>query len=241
MEQAKARAQTDREKQRVALFERATWDYLVAGRRHHIAHQTAPIPAVKAPRVAAADGDVARVDWDTAAELGGSWYDRGQDTPAARRLAGRLAHDGQFLYLELTDPCDTGKLTASATVFAYDDWEIFVAKQRAQPYRQYAVGPGGLTVALSHGEVNGQGNVPVEDCGMKAVSDVSAPDRWVTRLAFPLARLVPGGVKPGETFYLNVIRVSGPALSGQGGLGIDTWVSFCSVHDVDRLAEVTLE
>ncbi len=50
-----------------------------------------------------------------------------------------------------------------------------------------------------------------------------------------------GGVKPGGKLYMNVTRVSGPALTGTGGIGIDTWVSFCSVHDVDRLAEITLE
>jgi hypothetical protein len=60
-------------------------------------------------------------------------------------------------------------------------------------------------------------------------------------MAIPLSGAIPGGVKPGGKLYLNVIRVTCPALSGTGGLGIDTWVSFCTVHEVDRLAEIALE
>ena len=40
---------------------------------------------------------------------------------------------------------------------------------------------------------------------------------------------------------MNIIRVTGPALTGTGGLGIDTWVSYCTVHEADRLAEILLE
>ena len=225
-------------KRRLDLFEKSVWSYMVAGRAQHMAHKTAPIPSLGVPRVAAAGGDLAKVAWNRAGTLPGPWYNR-TDKPASRRFSGRIAHDGRFLYLELTDPCDTKKLNASPTVFCYDDWEVFLAKQRAQPYRQYAVGPTALTVALSHGEVNWRMNVPVQGHGLKAVSDTSAPDKWVARLAFPLATVLPGGVKPGGKLYMNVTRVTGPAITG-GRLGIDTWVSFCSVHDVDRLAELTL-
>jgi hypothetical protein len=241
MQQAKEMAKTDQEKRRVALFELGTWNYMLEGRGQYAARLASPIPAVKATRVDAAKGDAGKVQWDKAAVLGGSWYDRGQDKPAARRLSGRVAHDGEFLYLELTDPCDPKKLATSAMVFPYDDWEIFIAGQRGTPYRQYAVGPTGSMAALSHGEVNFQRNVPLEGHGIKAASDVSAADKWVTRLAMPLASVVPGGVAPGGKLYMNIIRVSCPQLAGGGRLGIDTWVSFCTVHEVDRLAEIVLE
>lgn len=63
----------------------------------------------------------------------------------------------------------------------------------------------------------------------------------MVRLAIPLKTAIPGGVRPGGKVYLNVLRVSSGGIHGGGGLGIDTWVSFCSVHDVDRLAEIALE
>jgi hypothetical protein len=237
---AKARAETGLQKRRIALFELGTWRYMTEGRAKYLERARAPIPAVTVPRVPEASGDATKADWSKAAVLGGTWFDRGQATPAARRLSGRIVHDGTFLYLELTDPCATKKLVSTPTVFPCDDWEIFAAGQRHLPSRQYAVNPSGTVVALSHGEVNWRMNVPIADHGVRAVPDTSRPDSWITRLAVPLKRIVPGGVAPGGTLYMNVLRVSGPALSGTGRLGIDTWVSHCTVHELDRLAEVTL-
>lgn len=239
LRKARRLAATEEQRHRVDLFDQSVWSYMVAGRRDYLARKAAAIPALTAPRVPDAAGDVAKVPWSQAAEMG-SWYVRGTVEPASRKLSGRVAHDGTFLYVELTDPCDTGKLEASPTVFACDDWELFVAGQRGMPYRQYAVGPTGLQVALSHGEVNFRTNVPLDNPGVRASCDKTAPDRWVTRLALPLDQVIPGGVKPGGKLYLNVLRVTCPALSGTGGLGLDTWVSYSTVHEVDRLAEVTL-
>ncbi|MGD0089952.1 MAG: DUF4838 domain-containing protein [Planctomycetota bacterium] len=242
MAEAQALAQTGLEKKRVALFEKTFWDYMVEGRKQFVARTTAPIPALKAPRVPDAGGDAGKAAWDKAAALGGeNWYERGGDKPAARKFSGRVAHDGRFLYLELVDNCETKKLVNSAKVFPCDDWEIFIARQRAIPYRQYAVSPSGQVVALAHGEVNFRMNVDIEDHGVKAVSDTSAPDKWVTRLAIPLQAAIPGGARPGGKVYINVVRVSSSGVSKVDGFGIDTWVSFCSVHDVDRLAEITLD
>lgn len=241
LDQAKALAETDAQRARLAAFEHGTWSYMTAGRQKYVERMESPIPAVTVPRVAAAGGNPAQVDWDQAASLPGPWYDRGGANPSKRNYAGRIAHDGEYLYLELSDRCDTSKLTSSAIVFPYDDWEVFFAKQRALPYRQYASGPGGLTTALSHGEVNWRMNVPLTDSGMKAVSDTTAPDVWVTRMVFPLATVLAGGAQPGESLYMNIMRISGPALNASGAMGLDTWVSYCSVHEVDRLGELKLE
>ena len=128
---------------------------------------------------------------------------------------------------------------ASAMVFCYDDWEVFLAAQRGQPYRQYAVGPTGLNVGLSHGEVNWRQNVEMPDTGMRVSVDTSG-DRWVTRLSWPLKKIVAGGSQPGDTLYLNVCRVTNPELEADPGFGIYTWVSHCTVKDVDRLARIRL-
>jgi hypothetical protein len=242
MDQAKSLATAEPHRRRVTLFEETFWNYMVAGRKQFEQRAKAAIPAPRAPRVGDAGGDVARVAWDKAAALGeGPWFDRGTDKPSARKFAGRIAHDQRYLYLELTDFCDPKKLTAAAKVFPCDDWEVFVAGQRAMPYRQYAVGPTGQVVAMANGEVNWRMNVEIPDHGLRVASDTAAADRWTVRMAIPLKTAIAGGVASGGKVYLNVVRVSSPAVWGGDGFGLDTFVSFCSVHDVDRLAEVTLE
>lgn len=126
----------------------------------------------------------------------------------------------------------------------HDDWEIMLALQRAQPYRQYMIGPTAMTKALSHGEVNWRQNVAAAEYakpafGLKAVSNTSG-DKWVVRLASPLDRMLDKPVKPGDTFYANLIRVRGPAQTG-GRFGIETWVSHMTVKEVDRAGSITLE
>jgi len=240
LDQARTAAVTDREKRNVELFNLGTWTYMTQGRARYVTRKAAPIPAVSAPAVPDASGDATKVAWDKAAALGGGWFERGSDRPAPRRLGGRIAHDATYLYVELTDPCATTNLVVSPGVACYDDWELFVSAKRALPYRQFLVGPTGLVGAMLQGEVNWRMNVPYREHGMRAASDTSAPDKWVTRLAIPLQEAVPGGAKPGDTIYLNVVRVSSPAVGGVGSFSIATWVSYTSVLEVDRSAEITL-
>ncbi len=241
VEEAKRLAQTEPYRQRVALFDLATWQYMKAGADQYHARATAPIPAMSAPAVTDSGGDPARVAWDQAAELPGGFHVRGSDKPSPRPLAGRIAHDNTHLYLELTDPCDTSKLVVSAGVYPFDTWELFVAAQRGRPYRQFAVGPTGTVAATTNGEGGGGSNVELLDHGIVAISDTSVPDRWVVRLAIPLRSLHQDGARVGEKVYLNVVRVSSPAVNGTGGLDIDAWVPYSTVHVPERLAEVTLD
>jgi len=241
MEEANRLAQTNLEKQRVALSEQDTWQYMKQGYDQFQTRSTAGIPAASAPKVADAGGDVGKVEWSRVAALEGGFHVRGGDTPSPRKLEGRIAHDSQYLYLELIDPCDTARLVVSPGVYPFDTWELFVAGQRAKPYRQFAVGPSGSVAATTNGEGNGGSNVVLPDHGIRAASDTSAANRWVARLAIPLRTLVQGGVGTGGKVYLNVVRVSSPAVNGTGGLDIDSWVSYATVHTVDRLAEITLE
>ena len=72
---------------------------------------------------------------------------------------------------------------------------------------------------------------------MVVVSDVAAPDCWTTRVALPLEKLLPGGVKSGDRFYMNFIR----AWNVNNQWHQITWSPFSAVHEVDRLGEITLE
>jgi len=225
---------------RLALWELGTWDYMRAGRATYVERMKAPIPSVTAPRVPAAQGDPAKADWARAGDVGDKWYLRGGREPSKRVFRGRVCHDGEYFYLELVEEnVAKEQLHVSSGVFCYDCWEPLFARQRAQPFRQYAVGPTAMTRALSHGEVNWRQNVEMPETGFRAVTDTSG-NRWVSRLSWPLATLVDQPVKPGDTVYMNILRTSNRTLSGDGSVGIDTWVSYCTVREVDRLGEVRL-
>lgn len=238
MEQAKALARTDIEKQRVALFEHGIWDYMVEGQKAWAAKQAAvpeiermkaqAPPRAHVPKVAPAGGDPAKVDWDRAVVLAG--WRRLQGFPTQRKPAARLAHDGEFLYVQLEEPADAASLVSDDGIWAGDDWELFFAAARAKPYRQVGINPRGRFLDL----VNGEG-AAMGESGVKVVSDTSA-GRWRVRLAFPLAKLLPGGVRPGSRFYANLCRA--PA-----DREFLAWSPTFTdrFHEVSRLGEMVLE
>jgi hypothetical protein len=239
MEEARSKA-TGQAARLTELWKLGLWDYMRTGRETYVERQKAPIPSVTATRVPSAQGDPAKVAWDKAGDVGDKWYSRGGKDASKRVFRGRVCHDGEFFYLEMTEENVTREqLEVSAQVYCFDVWEPLFARQRAQPFRQYAVGPTGMTKALSYGEVNWRQGVEMPQTGIRAVAD-TAGNRWVSRLSWPLATLVDQPVKPGETIYMNILRTSNPKLAGEGRFGIDTWVSFCTVKEVDRLGEVKL-
>ena len=116
------------------------------------------------------------------------------------------------------------KLNVASGVAPYDDWEIFLAAERALPYRQLMVGPTAMMVGLSHGEVNYRMCYPWPEHGAVAVSDTkTAADKWVLSCSIPLKNVTPAGVKPGGKLYVNIVRVTGPAITG-GPAGVESWL-----------------
>ncbi|MDD5706876.1 MAG: DUF4838 domain-containing protein, partial [Kiritimatiellae bacterium] len=240
LEQAKSLARTEREKRNVQLFELGIWKGMQAGRAQYVEKTAAPIPSVTVPRLPEAGGDPAKVAWERATPLE-KWHVLSSSRPAPRALSGRIAHDGTYLYLELVDPCETGKLFVSPQVACFDEWEFYLGAQRGLPYRQFLVGPTGLTLVYLNGEVNWRLFVPHLEHGMKAVCDTSAPDKWIARVAVPLKEAIPGGAKAGDTLYFNAARVSSKEISGTEDYTIHTWVPFTTVLETDRFAEIRLE
>ena len=153
--------------------------------------------------------------------------------PTKRKLSGRIVHDGTFLYLELQERTNPKTLVRGGDLWDGDDWEIFAAAQRSVPYRQMGIGPTGWHMGLTYGEPGGN----KWKCAVKVVSDVTAPDRWTVRMALPLADLVPGGAKPGQTIYMNFTRVG-----WTGGLNVHCWSpTFTGPRAPTRMGEITLE
>jgi len=242
MEEAKALASTDVEKKRVALFERGIWEYMVEGRRRWEARRallpeverlkSQPPPVIRVPRIAPAHGDCAKVDWSQSVVLD-NWRTV-QGYPASRRMEARLAHDAEFLYGRCLDRVETKGLVSNDHIWAGDDWEIFFALQRKPPYRQVGINPRGKHEDLVYG-----GGEKIGESEVRVMSDATAPDRWVAYFAFPLARLLPGGLRSGSKFYANFYR----ATADNDGRDYFAWSpNFCdSFHELSRMGEMTLE
>ena len=162
----------------------------------------------------------------------------------------RFAHDGKWFYFELamTVP-DTTTLVNLPAICSHDCWEILMARQKGQPYRCWFVAPDGRFDARSYGEVNWRQDVESKESGHPGFdatcrSDISAPDRWVIRLAIPFGQLAAERVNPGDTIYVNATSVmQGRFKVHPGGqwCGIFTLTPGTTVHTTDRMARVSLE
>lgn len=232
MEEAHRLAGSGVEKQRVDLFDRGVWQYIQAARKTFLeqeAQRAAPMQRLIVPAAAQrAAGNPSKVDWTKAAPLTGWRLINGGE--ASRTLAVRATHDGEHLYLWLTDPADGGAMTNDGGVWSGDDWEFFFARQRAVPYRQMGINPEGASICLAYGEAD-----DVWTSRARVVSRTAAGEPWTVAVALPLADLLPGGVKPGDTVYMNIIR-------GIPGAEALAWVpTFNGFHEVGRLGELTLE
>ena len=232
MEQARKACQTDREQQRVALFDKGVWQFMLAGRKTFAERERLKAPTMQRTRVprirgSAPVGDPAKVDWSAAAVLG-HWRTLTGDV-SPRKVEARLLHDGTTLYLRLEECLDPKKLVVTGDVWSEDEWEIFIARQRALPYHQMGVNSTG-----THIDFAWPGMAKWESRAV-VVSETGAPDRWQVKMALPLAQLVPGGAKPGDTLYLNIIR----STQNRDALA---WVpTFGGYHEPARLGEVAME
>lgn len=193
--------------QRVNLFDRGVYRWMRAGREDFLELQAlrgSTLPSATIPRIPSAGGDPDRVDWSAAAVLGDWATLRGE--PTERQVQARMAHDGEYLYLELEEAgIDPSKLVLgdAVTVWNEDEWELFFARERGPRYRQMGLNAAGVHYDLAYDEPRTEW-----DSGVILRSDTSAPDRWTVRMALPLRRLVPGGAKPGDTLAFNALRAT---------------------------------
>ena len=245
MAKAEAAAETPAEMRRLVVWRMGVWDFMKGGRETYVRRQSVPKPEWQARRISAQGGDPAKVDWPAIPQSPLALYNVNSDKPVScSRSALRIAHDGEWLYLELTQHCDTSLLVVSPQIVCFDTWELFMAGQEALPYRHYYSGPDGRMKATSNGEVNWRQGVPATESGPEAygarcVSDRSVPGEWRQRFAFRLDNLIDRPLKPGDAFYANFVRVVGGKLRG-GDSYIQTAVPCTTVHETDRLARITL-
>ena len=222
MERAKTAAATPLEKRRVALYEKAVWSHMLEGRKKWEEKTDTPRPEVKIHRIPPPSGGLGTVDFSKAAPLSG-WQATPSGAPG-RKVEGRIAHDGKFLYVELVDYLPSAKLKpGSGKVWDGDHWELLLSRSRegSQPPLIVAVGPTGIVK-----------KVQLEDQPTAAVSasDASAPDRWTVRAAIPLAEILavetdsPTTAEKDKPLFLNVCRDT-----RAGGANLSWSPLFCSM------------
>ena len=196
-----------------------------------LTRRAAPPPQVRVKRMPkGVAGDPLKVDWSKAARTS-EWLTE-QGITGVRKVDARFAHDGKYLYVRLTDDSKAESLVNDPTPWAGDDWEMIFASQRGTlPYRHIGINPQGGHIDRADGETPWQW-----DSGVKVVSEPGAKG-WTVSLAFPLGQLTVGGVGPGQSVYVNMMR----ATSGKAG-DIRVWSpTFGNFHSLDPLGEVILE
>ena len=248
-EAALAAGGTAEERRRFELWKLGIWSYMLAGQKAYKTRSAAPYPKWTAPRVAPAGGDPEKVDWTKAAGGPARQYIAGGETESAIRTEAHFCHDGENLYVRLTDFVPTEKLHNYSMINPHDVWEMCIGRQRGEPWRYWASSPDGRLKGLSYGEVNWRRDVPAAETAdghatfhATVRSDVSAPDRWVTTYVFPLAKFLDKPVKPGETIYANFLNVFGPKIDPRASpYAISSLTSYTTVKTMDRTGEILLE
>ena len=245
LEKAKSKTTNEKEINNIKLFEYGIYRYIEKGfndtQRKNKELASLPKLIIKIPKVEKVN-DLKNIDWTKAAKLY-PWYKRLSTEAVERRIEGEILHDGENIYLKLTDWCDTEKLQESSIVFPCDDWEIFFAKKRKPPYRQIAFNHKGTIVVLSQGEIEDKRNYEIKTHGVEVIPIIEK-DKWISIVKIPLKDVVLEGVKPDETIYMNIIRVASLAISKSKGadpVSVETLIPYSNVHQPERFAEVKFE
>lgn len=220
MNAANAAAKTENEKQRVAMFERGIWLPMVQGAANYVKTEATkkaleklknrPTISANVPRLAAgAQGDPGKVDWTKAAPTGA--WSAITGFPAERQVEARVAHDGEFLYVRLSDPSVVAAklvngLANGKDIWDGDDWEIMIGEKPAKPYHQVLLAPDGRKKGLHilGDDAGYRWSDPWND-GWTALSKVEN-GTWTVLLALPLKTIAPSGVKPGMILRGNFFR-----------------------------------
>jgi hypothetical protein len=235
LDQAKALAPTGDEAARIAVFEKGIWNYMLAGRRKYSTreqYRSVPPPLGEAPKVSPANGDPTVIDWAQVGNISPFRQNTGEPTP--RKVSGQVAHDGEWLYLRLTEEGDLKGLQDSPRIYDGDDWEIFLSTSRGgATYYQLGVNPSGV---WDSGQYEAPRKGEPWKTGLRVTSAITeAKDRWTVLVAVPLKEIAPSGLPNGGSVFLNVFR-GGPheALA---------WSPTAehNFHMPDRLGEVVLK
>jgi hypothetical protein len=238
LKEAERMAKTKKDKTNILLFKESIWSYMKAGFAQYQEILKSSIPVIYGVKIKNINGDLSKVDWKKGYKIK-DFYEGGSDKKSLQNLEAMVLYDNNYLYLELIDSCNTSKLSSSAVIFPYDDWELWIAKHRGDlAYRHIAINPRGQIVVLSK-EINSKSDINIQNSGIKKISEIEK-NKWITKIAIPFKKMFTGGVKKGHNIYLNITRIESPAISDKNGIDILTFPSFTDLHQTNRLAELKL-
>ncbi|MFA6567492.1 MAG: DUF4838 domain-containing protein [Victivallales bacterium] len=170
-------------RQRLALFRKGTWDYMKEGLAKYLKSRTSKTTTsfgVCCPFVLgeAPNGDLKKVDWRDTQEFDGFNGGLKDDGDISlRKISGKMAHDGKWLYLALAEDAPGGKPSPG------DTWEILLPdRQSDTSYNLFIDSSGKIT-----GRTVKYGGIPQEwrEHGASALTK-AVDNHRETLLALPI-------------------------------------------------------
>lgn len=253
MEEAKRRAKTEIERKRVALFEKGIWQYMLEGREMYLKKKALeekkkaleperekireqPPPSLRLSSLSSYEGDPERVNWEKASVLD-KWFSV-EGYPTERRIEGRIAYDGEWLYVRLEELIPSDRLQNREDIWSGDDWEIFLALQRDAPYYQIGIAPDGRFLSFKYNKR--REGMEKWESGAKVISKV-LPDSWTILLSIPLKNISPE-LNKGAKLYINFYRASF-SLDELRLRELLSWSPnfVADFHELSRLGELVLD
>jgi hypothetical protein len=206
VERAKKLAVTDPFKARVKLFDSTLWGYMKKGKEESDKMTKLRAPSMQESTVKylknSPNGDPEEVPWNVIPSLKVYGGLRAEPMPADRDIQVRVAHDGKWLYFKYTEnKAVFDNMVTNRFVWVNDEWESFFAKQRGVPYNQFAVDFAEQQIGVYND------GIQISSWTFPGIiKHVKKDGEWSVYLAVKMTDIVPGGIKPGEDMYYNVIR-----------------------------------
>lgn len=198
LDEAERIADSPQVKKRLSLFRSGVWKYMLTGKK--ACDKTLPVRQATAGKKIRVPF-ISDKSWKNAAAFG-EFYTFDGRIPGYK-VNGKMKHDGKNLYIRMTadGPGSCFPLPARPPFFYNDGWWLYFAKQRSRPYHQLLINPDGTFTARAH-------IYAVQPWQIKPEIKV-AYDKTVRRsieIVLPFKDLTPGGARPGEKIYFNIIR-----------------------------------
>ena len=214
---AQARAKTPAETERVRRFVERIWEPARQGCEEHRANELRkqqPQTALAARKIADANGDPEKVDWNAVPLANSHWTNlQGQKVEATSTL--RIAIDGQYLYLRYTDKTRPDPAENNWT----DTIELFLRGKSMYPYYQIGALSDGRVESFARDQINDA--VRQESWALNGkIDNRPATEGWTFFAALPLNQL-----PPLAELAINMFRI-------QPGRRIDAlFPTYAGVHE----------
>lgn len=239
--EAKKLAQTSPYKERVALFETGVWNHMKEGKKAFQIKAKYEDEVNALSKLPPSSYNIPLIqfkeDWKSAEN---PLWDKALTSsinrsilgfPSERKFEIKVAHDKNYLYLKLDEDTTGVKVASLPGIFWGDTLEIFFAKNRSQPYIQFAFNATGQSNLIRKGEIAAPKTSP-------EFNSYEKEKRWISMVRIPLNAVLDSPVsKQNKSIYLNIVRGT------SGGTDPLSWQPLFQpgFHAPNRFAELILE